>query len=99
MEQNALIEQLLTLTLAIEHAATLADWPEAARLMEERSPLFASLVREQDAAAMSKIDRIRAIDAAITANAKTTQTELQAEYHGAMRHVQAASKYQQAARL
>jgi flagellar protein FliT len=99
MEQNALIEQLLALTLAIEHAATLADWPEAARLVEERSPLFTSLQREQDAAAMGKIDRIRAIDAAVTANAKLTQTELQTEYSGAMRQVQAASKYQQAARF
>jgi flagellar protein FliT len=99
MEQNALIEQLLTLTLAIEHAATLADWPGAARLMEERSPLFASLLCEQDAAAMGKVDRIRAIDAAVTANAKITQTQLQAEYNGAMRHIQAASKYQEAARL
>ncbi len=32
MDQNTLIDRLLALTVATEYAATLADWPEAARL-------------------------------------------------------------------
>jgi flagellar protein FliT len=99
MEQNSLIERLLELTLAIQHAAALADWPEAARLTEERTPLFMELTPEQDATAMEVINRIQAIDAAIAADAKTTQAELQLEYSSAMKKVQAASKYHQAARF
>ena len=99
MEQNSLIDRLLDLTLAIQHAAALADWQEAARLSEERTPFFMQLTPEQDAAAMAVINRIRAIDAAIAADAKTTQTELQIEYSAAMNKVQAASKYHQAAKF
>jgi flagellar protein FliT len=99
MDQNTLIDRLLSLTIATEYAATLADWPEAARLTEERSPLFRMLTREQDADAMAKISRIQAIDAAIAAEAKAAQTGMQAEYNAAMGKIQATSKYQQAARL
>ncbi|MGA7814981.1 flagellar protein FliT [Caballeronia sp.] len=99
MDQNTLIEQLLAMTLDIEHAAAMANWQEAARLTEVRSPLFAHLTKEQDAVSMKKIDRIRAIDAAVAANAKTTQVELQVEYNDAMRKAQGASKYLQGARF
>jgi flagellar protein FliT len=99
VEQNALIEQLLALTLAIEHAATLADWPDAARLIEERSPLFKMLTREQDASAMATLRRIQAIDAAIATDAQSSRNELEIEYSAAMSKVQAVGKYQQAARL
>ena len=47
MEQSALIEKVLALTGEIEHAAALADWPEAARLAELRSPLIMSLDAQQ----------------------------------------------------
>ena len=80
MEQNSLIDRLLELTLAIQHAAALADWQEAARLTEERTPLFMELTPEQGGTAMEVINRIQAIDATIAADAKTTQTELQIEY-------------------
>lgn len=99
MEQSRLVERILALTLAIEHSAALADWPEAARLTDERSPLFAQLTREQDAVSMVSIDRVRAIDAAISADAATTQTELRAEYLAAMSKVQVAQKYHSAARF
>lgn len=99
MDQNSLIEQLLAMTLDIEHAATMANWQEAARVTEERSPLFAHLTKEQDAVSMQKINRIRAIDAAVAANAKTTQVELQVEYNDMMRKAQSASKYLQGARF
>jgi flagellar protein FliT len=99
MEQNSLIDRLLELTLAIQHAAAMADWQEAARLTEERTPLFMGLTPQQAATAMEVINRIQAIDAAIAADANTTQAELQIEYGAAMKKVQAASKYQQVARF
>ncbi|SAL15059.1 Flagellar protein FliT [Caballeronia udeis] len=99
MEQNSLIDRLLELTLAIQHAAAMADWQEAARLTEERTPLFMELTPEQDATAMDAIRRIQEIDAAIAANAKATQGELQVEYSSAMKKIQAASKYHQAAKF
>ena len=99
MEQNSLIDRLLELTLAIQHAAAMADWQEAARLTEERTPLFMELTPEQDATAMAVINRIQAIDVAIAADAKTTQSELQVEYSSAMKKVQAAGKYHQAAKF
>jgi hypothetical protein len=57
------------------------------------------LTPEQDVKAMAVINRIQAIDAAIAADAKTTQTELQIEYSAALNKVQAATKYHQAARF
>jgi flagellar protein FliT len=99
MEQNSLIDRLLELTLAIQQAAAMADWQEAARLTEERTPLFMELTPEQDATAMEVINQIQAIDAAIAADAKTTQSELQIEYSSAMNKVQAASKYHQVAKF
>jgi flagellar protein FliT len=99
MEQNSLIDRLLELTLAIQHAAAMADWQEAARLTEERTPLFMQLTPEQDDTAMEVINRIQAIDAAIAADAKTTQAELQSEYNSAMNKIQAANKYHQAAKF
>ena len=99
MEQNSLIDRLLELTLAIQHAAAMADWQEAARLTEERTPLFMELTPEQDATAMEVINRIQAIDSAIAADAKTTQSELQVEYSSAMKKIQATSKYHQAAKF
>jgi flagellar protein FliT len=73
MDQNTLVEQLLAMTLDIEHAATMANW--------------------------QKINRIRAIDAVVAADAKTTQLELQGEYNDMMRKAQGASKYLQGARF
>jgi flagellar protein FliT len=99
MEQNSLIDHLLELTLAIQHAAAMADWQEAARLTEERTPFFMQLTAEQDATAMEMINRIRGIDAAVAADAKVTQTELQIEYSSAMNKAKAASKYHQVARF
>ena len=99
MEQYALVDRILAMTLAIEHAVALADWTEAARLTEERSPLFARLTRAQDAVSMEKINRIRAIDARTSGEASTARSELQTEYSAAMRRAQAASKYQAAARF
>ncbi|WOD17915.1 flagellar protein FliT [Paraburkholderia kirstenboschensis] len=99
MNQTTLIEHLLSLTHAIEDAAALADWPEAARLTEERSPLLVSLSADQDPAALEMIRLIQAIDATVLANAQTTQVELQAEYRAAMIRAKATGQYQQVAQF
>jgi flagellar protein FliT len=99
MNQTELIERLLSMTREIEHAASLADWPEAARLTEERSPLLMSLSADQEPAALEMIRRIQAIDEALLADAETTQNELHIEFEAAMGRTRAAGEYQRIARL
>ncbi|RQR26938.1 flagellar protein FliT [Burkholderia sp. Bp9143] len=99
MDQATLIERLTSLTRAIEHAASMADWPEAARLAEARSPLFAMLTSTQDPAVLDAIRKIQAADAAVFANAQITRTELSAEYQEALGRVSSVSQYQQVAQI
>jgi flagellar protein FliT len=99
MNQPALVERVFQMTQEIGHAAALADWPEAARLTEERSPLLMSIVREQDAASLDLIRKIQEMDAAIVSNAATTRDELQTEYRAAINRVNAASQYNRVARM
>lgn len=99
MNQTELIERLLSMTREIEQAASLADWPEAARLTEVRSPLLMSLSADQEPAALEMIRRIQAIDEALLADAQTTQNELHVEFEAAMGRTKAAGEYQRMARL
>jgi flagellar protein FliT len=97
MDQTSLVEHVLALTRAIDQAAQLADWPEAARLIDERSPHLMSITAEQTPAALELVRQIQALDAAVLGNAQATQSELQTEYRAAMERVSAANAYQQAA--
>ncbi|HYS62604.1 MAG TPA: flagellar protein FliT [Paraburkholderia sp.] len=99
MNQTELVERVLSITRDIEQAASLADWPEAARLTEARSPLLMSLTTEQEPAALEMIRRIQAIDAALLADAATTQNELHIEFEAAIGRTKAAGEYQRVARL
>ncbi|RAS25212.1 flagellar protein FliT [Paraburkholderia bryophila] len=99
MNQTELVERLLAMTREIAQAASLADWPEAARLIEARSPLLMSLVAEQEPAALEKIRQIQAMDAALLADAETTQNELHIEFEAAMGRAKAAGEYQRMARM
>jgi hypothetical protein len=99
MNQNELVEQLLSLTRGIEQAASLADWPEAARLTEMRSPLLMTLSADQEPAALAMIRQIQAIDAALLQDARTTQDELHSEFKAAIGRTKAAGEYQRVARL
>jgi flagellar protein FliT len=99
MNQTELIERLLAMTREIEQAASLADWPEAARLTDARSPLLMSLSADQEPAALEMIRRIQAIDEALLADAATTQDELHIEFEAAMGRTKAAGEYQRIARL
>ncbi|MFM0053760.1 flagellar protein FliT [Caballeronia grimmiae] len=97
MDQIDLLSRVWTLTEAIEHAAAIADWPTAASLAEQRSPLLMSVSGCQSSDAMAVINRIRATDAVIMANAELTRRELQAEFQEALRYSNAAHQYQQVA--
>ncbi|WP_345812249.1 flagellar protein FliT [Paraburkholderia sp. PREW-6R] len=99
MEQNAVIEQVLALTRDMEHAASLADWPEAARLAELRSPLIMSLDAQQAHASGDALRSVLARNAAMLADAQTSQRELEAEYSAAMKRVNAVGQYQKTALL
>ncbi|WGS49810.1 flagellar protein FliT [Paraburkholderia sp. D15] len=99
MNQTELVDRLLSMTQEIAQAASLADWPTAARLTDERSPLLMSLVAEQEPAALEKIRQIQAMDAALLADAETTQNELHIEFEAAMGRARAAGEYQRMARL
>ena len=97
MDQTSLVQHVLELTRAIDQAARLADWEEAARLIDVRFPHLMAITAEQTPASLERVRQIQALDAAVFDNAQTTQTELQAEYRAAMDRVNAANAYQQAA--
>lgn len=99
MNQTELVERVLSITREIEQAASLADWPEAARLTDARSPLLMSLTAEQEPAALDMIRQIQAADAALLADAQTTQTELHIEFEAAIGRTKAAGEYQRIARM
>lgn len=99
MNQTELAAQVLSITRAIEQAASLADWLEAARLTEARSPLLMQLTADQEPAAMEMIREVQAIDAALLADAATTQNELHIEFEAAIGRTRAAGEYQRVAQL
>lgn len=99
MNQQPLVEHVYALTQSIAHAAALADWSEAARLVAQRSPLLMSIGAQQDAHTLDIIKRIQALDADVLGNAQTTSVELKAEFSAAMSRVSAANSYQRMAKL
>ncbi|WP_269503700.1 flagellar protein FliT [Burkholderia sp. IMCC1007] len=99
MEQHELIERLNALTDDIEHAASMADWAEAARLAEVRSPLLTTLTANQPPEGLAAVRRIQASNERIFAEAHLAQRELADEYQAAMGRVQAVSEYHDMARL
>jgi flagellar protein FliT len=99
MEQAALVERVVALTGEIEHAAALDNWVEAARLTEVRSPLLMSLSARQPPAALEAIRSLMTRNAALLANAQSSQAELQAEFSHAMGRTKAVSLYHRTALL
>ncbi|CAE6771626.1 flagellar protein FliT [Paraburkholderia haematera] len=98
MNQTSSVKHLLSMTQEIGHAASLADWPEAARLTEARSSLLMALSAQQEPATLEMIRKIQAIDAAILADAKATQIEMEIEYEKAIGRTKAAQQYLRTAR-
>ncbi|QTD89682.1 flagellar protein FliT [Burkholderia anthina] len=99
MEQHELIARLNALTDGIEHAASMADWTQAARLAEIRSPLLMTMTANQPPEGLAAIRRIQASNERIFAEAHLAQRELADEYHAAMGRVQAVNEYHHMARL
>jgi len=95
MESSALIGKVLALTGEIEQAAALADWPEAARLAEIRSPLIMSLDAQQVQG--DPFDR-RARRGPLRQCANHA-SGIAGRIHGAMRRASAVDKYQKTALL
>ncbi|VBB12144.1 flagellar protein FliT [Burkholderia stabilis] len=94
MEQTELIAQIDALTDAIEHAAAMADWDEAVRLVDARWTLVASLAADQPPTGIAAIRRMQASNDRIFTDAQRAQQELTDEYQAAMSRVQAVGQYQ-----
>ncbi|MFM0338772.1 flagellar protein FliT [Paraburkholderia fungorum] len=99
MTSRAQAEGLLALTTAIGHAAQQADWPEAARLTEQRAPLLISLTSDIDDETLKIVRNIQAIDAAVFAMAANNKEKLEASYNEAMRSASAMKEYHRVAML
>ncbi|WP_322103807.1 flagellar protein FliT [Paraburkholderia sp. J41] len=93
------VERVLALTVEIEEAAALSDWERAARVTEERSPLLRSIAATDDPAILARIRRIQDLDAARLRDAHLAQSQLSAEFGGAVSNIRAASLYQRVARF
>ena len=94
--QQELINQAWELTKQIEAAAADGDWPRAALLSDDRSPLLMSLQADQPAEALATIRLIQASIDGISIKAAQAQTALNAAYHQSMGKVAAADQFRRA---
>jgi flagellar protein FliT len=99
MDQTQLVERVYELTLSIGHSASLADWQEASRLADVRSPLLMSIRAQQTPASLELIRRIQSLDHALMQDAKVSRDGLETEYHVAMQRTRSASQYHRMALL
>ncbi|WP_246279010.1 flagellar protein FliT [Paraburkholderia ultramafica] len=99
MNSRELAASLLTLSLSIERAALEADWLEAARLGEERSPLLMLLTADADDETRDIARRIQAINESVLTMAAIGKDELQTEYRVAMSRTNATKEYHRIAML
>jgi len=93
------IERIWQLTKAIEHAAAVGEWEDAARLANERSPLLMALRAPQTPAVLAMLKQIHAIDAQVAQSAQSAQNTLSAEYNGAMQASRNEGLYQKVAQF
>ncbi|MCA8197497.1 flagellar protein FliT [Burkholderia vietnamiensis] len=87
------------MTKAIKAAAANHNWPEAARLVAERSPLLLSLSAPQSAAEWDILHAIYDADQSIMHNAEAAQSELRQSYQGAINAVRNTEQYQRIAQF
>lgn len=99
MSQTSSVTTALSLTLEMEHAATLENWVEVARLSLERSPLLMSLQPQQEPEALAAIRRIQSIDAVILSNARVSRDAMVAEFGEAIKRVRSVNAYHRVARM
>lgn len=99
MTSRELAEGLLAMTQAIEHAARQHDWPEAARLTEQRAPALMALKNDMNEETLKIVRIIQAIDAAVVAAAANDKEKLDVDYNLAMRSASATKEYHRVAML
>ena len=97
METNLLLDDIWSLTKAIERAAVCGDWTQAANLACARSPLIRMLSAQQTAVALQMIRDIQQVDSAIIDNARSAEHRLGLDYQQALRSSRYASEYQRIA--
>lgn len=93
------IDRIWQITKAIEQAAAVGEWEQAARLADERSPLLMSLPATLARGALDRLRQVHAIDAQTTNAARRAQDSLSAEYQTAIQATRNASLYQKIAYL
>jgi hypothetical protein len=99
MDAQNRIERIWQFTKAIEQAAAVGEWAQAAQLADARSPLLMSLGAQQTPAALAQIKEIQAIDARIAETAQAAQKALGTEYQASMRATRNVSQYQRVAQF
>ena len=99
MDQTSLVQHVLELTEAIDHAVQLADWPTAAQLSGRRLPLLTSIRAEQTPAALDMVRRIQTPNERLLQRTRTWNAELRREFGNAMGQAGAAKAYLAGARF
>jgi hypothetical protein len=93
MHNVAPIDRIWQITKAIEQAAAVGEWEEAARLSDERSPLVMSLSAQQPAVVLSRLREVHAIDALVAQAAQHAQHALSVEYSATLQATRNVSQY------
>lgn len=93
-QHAAPIDRIWQITKAIEQAAAVGAWENAAELASERSPLLMSLSAQQSGAALEVLKAVHTIDMRVAEAAQTAQTALTVEYRTAMQATQNVNQYQ-----
>lgn len=99
MDAQTGIERIWQFTKAIEQAAAVGEWEQAAQLVDARSPLLMSLGAQQPPAVLARIKEIQAINGRVAEAAQVAQRALGAEYQASMRATRNVSQYQRVAQF
>lgn len=99
MQAPANIERIWQITKAIEQAAAVGEWEQAAQLANERSPLLMSLGAQQTPAALDVLKQVHTIDAQIAQAARNATNELNTEFRAAMQATRNVNQYQRVAQF
>lgn len=99
MQAPADIDRIWQITKAIEQAAAVGEWEQAAQLANERSPLLMSLGAQQTPVALDVLKQVHAIDARIAQAARNATNELNIEYRAAMQATRNVNQYQRVAQF
>jgi len=87
------------LTQAMSAAAAVGDWPRAAELAEQRSPLLMALAPAQTPEALAMIRAIQELDAALARKTHDERGAIANRFVEAMKGIAAASFYQATGKL